>query len=168
MSERHYALSEKDTWQTPDWLIEGIQQYVNIDLDPCAGKHTSIGDENYRLEDGKDGLELPWYGTTFVNPPFSHKKEWAAKVIDELDNTDLIMLVTPDSTDVQSWWHTCIVPFADYVWFSEGRIKYVDPDTQETAKSPTFGTAISMYGEVPDGLLQWFNEHGWVVEDAVP
>lgn len=163
--KQHYQLSEKDTWQTPFWIIDGIQECVNIDLDPCAGEHTSHGDVNYRLEDGDDGLEEEWFGTVFANPPFSYKKEWSAKVVDEIENTDLIMFLTTDGTNVQSWWHGKIAPNADYVWFSDGRLYYIDPETQETTDhNAPFGTAISMYGDVPQDLLNFFDEHGWVVE----
>ncbi len=164
--QRH--LSEKDVWRTPQWLIDGIEKYKNISLDPCAGAETEIGDINYRLEDGDDGLQEEWFGTVFVNPPFTQKNEWLSKALDERENTDLIMFLTPDSTDVQSWWHGKIVPNADYVWFSYGRMNYIDPDKGEVdnTQKPTFGTAISMYGDVPDELLQFFDEEGWVVETA--
>lgn len=74
------------------------------------------------------------------------------------------MFVTPDSTDVQSWWHGKIVPHATYVWFSEGRVKYVDPNSDSDRTSPPFGTAISLFGEVDNELARFLDEHGWLVE----
>ncbi len=161
-----YAQTEKDEWQTPDWLWQGIDEHVTINLDPCAGPDTEIGETNWHIGRGEDGLEEDWFGTVFVNPPFSDKNDWMDKIHQELSNTDLVFLVTPDSTDVQSWWHDGIVPHADYVWFSEGRISYVDPDTGEQAGSPTFGTAVSMFGDTTPELLGWLSEHGWLVEEV--
>jgi phage N-6-adenine-methyltransferase len=159
-------LSKKDVWQTPDWLIDGIQQHVTIDLDPCAGANTHIGETNYRLEDGDDGLSQPWFGTVFCNPPFTQKTDWLDKAVTAIDNTELILFVTPDSTDVQSWWHGSIVPHARYVWFSKGRVSYVDPTSDGERESPPFGTAISIFGDPPNTLLHWFDENGWVVTEA--
>jgi len=165
-SEAWLAQADKDTWQTPAWLHESINDICSIDLDPCAALDTDIGKTNWSIERGEDGLEREWFGTVFVNPPFSEKREWVEKVITEQTNTELILLVTPDSTDVQSWWHDGIVPHASYVWFSDGRISYVHPDDEQTANSPTFGTSISIFGEPEEELLQWLCERGWLVTEV--
>jgi hypothetical protein len=166
MSEqvKHYSLSGKDTWQTPPDLIEDITDKVGIfDLDPCAGEDTDIGSVNYRLEDGQDGLKLPWFGNVFVNPPFSLKK------IDEeidRDKVNLIVLLTPDATDTISWWHEYVAENSEYICFKESRLDYVDPDPDPDKENPgaTFGTAMSLYGDVPEALLQYLSDWGHLVK----
>lgn len=162
----HYAMKDRDTWQTPDWLVEGLNKHQGIDLDACAGLDTDIGDTNWCIERGEDGLEREWHGTTYVNPPFSYKTKWGEKVIEEIENTDCILFLTPNGTDVISWWHGIIAKHADYVWFSEGRLKFIDPDTGEQGTVPTSGHAISIFGEPTDDLLEFFNENGWVVSEV--
>jgi phage N-6-adenine-methyltransferase len=162
-----YGQQKKNDWQTPEWLTDGLNDTLDgIDLDPCAGRYTDIGDTNWSIHYGEDGLDRAWrgYDSVFVNPPFSEKQQWVDKVVGEMPNTDLIMLLTPDSTDVQSWWHNGIVPHVSYVWFSKGRISYVDPETGEQAGSPTFGTSLSLFGDAPSELLEWLAEYGWLVE----
>jgi len=172
-SQAHYAQADKDDWQTPPALLANIKAALgDIDLDPCPGKDTYIGRMNYYEHDGYDGRAEAWFGRVFVNPPFSKKKRWTEKVVEEYlsGRTDVILLVTPDSTDVQSWFHGDIVPHADYVWFSEGRVSYIDPETGKTAGSPTFGTAISVFVnddyDLPVELLDFFSETGWLVEEV--
>lgn len=172
--EEWFAQTEKDRWQTPPWLYEGINERLEgpISLDPCAGIDTQIGFANWSIQRGQDGLDREWYGTVFVNPPFSEKQQWVQKVIDEIPNTECIFLVTPDSTDVQSWWHDGIVEHAEYVWFSDGRIDYIDPETGEVPDNrPTFGTALSIFGDVDrvsDGrLLGWLADRGWLVPNEL-
>jgi phage N-6-adenine-methyltransferase len=170
-ANRWWQKTEKDVWQTPPWLYEGIAKNLDggIDLDPCAGEDTDIATTNWCIKRGEDGLDREWFGTVFVNPPFSVKEQWIAKIEDEMVNTDCIFLVTPDSTDVQSWWHGEIIPHASWVWFSEGRIGYVDPADGEQKKDATFGTAISVFGSLADcggeSLKQWFRETGWLVDN---
>lgn len=172
-------LPEKDTWETPQWIIDGITDHVDIDLDPCAGPDTDVAETNWSIQRGEDGLEQSWrrldgqFETVFVNPPFSDKSEWIDKAAREygIGNVRRGFIVTPDSTDVKSWFHGTgekfgITDFASHVWFAEGRVSYIDPQTGETAGSPSFGTAISMFGPMPDDLLRWFDEHGWVVKEA--
>jgi hypothetical protein len=161
----------KDVWQTPSSITEMIGE---IDLDPCAGVDTSIGETNYSLENGEDGLEEDWFGRVFVNPPFSNKSAFLQKAIDEVENTDCIFVLTPDSTDVKSWWHTYIAAEADYIWFSEGRVSYIVPHSHadefdkyeggEQANSPTFGTAISVFGEPGEETIERMKERGQLVK----
>ncbi len=162
----------KDVWQTPDQIVEMLRP---IDLDPCAGLDSEIGDINYRNE-SVDGLEAEWSGRVFVNPPFSNKAEWLAKTIDERDkgNIECAFVLTPDGTDTLSWWHEYIAAEADYIWFSEGRVSYVVPAARshlfdkyeggETADNPTFGTAISIFGEPGDETLERMNENGQLLQ----
>lgn len=162
---RFYDLDEKDDWQTPPDLIEDIEGAIgDIILDPCAHEDTEIGAINFCIEDGNDGLEEQWFGTVFVNPPFSYKKEWLEKIVYELqfDAVETVIVLTPDSTDTKSWWHEYIAPHAEYVCFCEGRISYYDDGEQ--MNSPTFGTAISVFGEVNEELLDVLQEWGHVVK----
>lgn len=154
----------KDVWQTPDEIIEMLQP---IDVDPCAGKDTTIGrDANYTKAD--DGLTKKWHGRVFVNPPFSDKKSWLQKAISEKDRTEAIFVLTPDGTDTKSWWHEYIAAEADYIWFSKGRISYINPDTGEKAKNPTFGTAISIFGEPGEETLERMSERGQLLQTYTP
>lgn len=161
---RFYDLSERDDWETPPDLIADLEEALGgFDLDPCAKHNTSIGEVNYRLEDGHDGLVLDWYGRVFVNPPFSYKVDWMEKAVEEVEAgwVNTVVLITPDNTDMISGWHEYIAPHAEVICFCEGRVKYhLDGEEQG---SPTFGTAISVFGEVPDELLRVLHDWGHVV-----
>lgn len=78
---------KNDSLQTPRWVLESLGK---IDLDPCAGIDTFIGETNYRLEDNQDGLILPWNGFVYCNPPFSQKEIWIKKMIDH--NNGILIL----------------------------------------------------------------------------
>jgi len=159
-----YGQQEKDRWETPPETVDILQSHLTIDCDPCAGPSTGIGEVNWSIHRGEDGLSRDWgqHDVLYINPPFSEKTEWIEKTISEIENTDLLILLTPASVDVQSWWHGQIVPHADHIWFSEGRISFIDPDTGSEAGSPTFGTALSFFGDVPESLLEELSEEGWL------
>jgi phage N-6-adenine-methyltransferase len=164
------SLPEKDTWQTPSWLTDGIGAAIGgFDLDPCAGPDTRIAETNYSIQRGENGLQQDWFGDVWVNPPFTSKVDWVHKAISEYDDpdgADRVFLLTPDSTDVKSWFHGDIVPTAEYVWFAEGRVKFLDPQTGEPAGSPSFGAAISVFGEIEPELRNWFHANGWLARTA--
>lgn len=162
------AKTEKDVWQTPGEILGPIQEHMNIDLDPCAGENTNIGDRNYRPPED-NGLELAWNKrfknndiTVFMNPPFSKKVEFIKKALNEYksNNVQTVFILTPDSTDVKSWWHNLIAKNCPYTYFPKGRVNYVDPQTQEVQTGVSFGSAISILGPIPNELEQYYMDNG--------
>jgi hypothetical protein len=95
-----------------------------------------------------------------LNPPFSAKNDWLNKAVEQYDNCSTIYIVTPDSTDVKSWWHEKLANMCEHVWFSKGRINYVNPNTGEKEKGVSFGTSINIMGELNDEVKKWFSDNG--------
>jgi hypothetical protein len=86
-----------DTWLTPQWLIDKIGI---SDLDPCGYKLdgrcvTATATYCYTLQDGHDGLSLPWFGRVFCNPPYSDVAPWMKRCRAHYETTgqDVIVLV---------------------------------------------------------------------------
>lgn len=71
-------MKKNDNLMTPSYIIQAIG---HIDLDPCAGENTNIGDVNWWIGRSENGLEKEWFGFVYCNPPFSHKDVWAKKMI---------------------------------------------------------------------------------------
>ena len=183
--QKFYDLSEKDHWRTPEYIVSMFMDYMMIDLDPCAGYQTYIAENNYTIEgDGDilshgrrllftntDGLEKDWSeigGTAYVNPPFSLKKEFVQKTVEEYESNhiDRAIVLTPNGTEVRSWWHGNIAQWDglkahhDYVWFPSGRIKFVEPGGDAQDFVP-FGSCFHFLGdEWPDGLFEELDEKG--------
>jgi len=165
--KKHFE--HKDVWRTPPRVLDCITEV--IDLDPCASSESevdevsSIGLRNYRYERGENGLKLPWYGTVFVNPPFSEKTKWLARAVEEsqTDSIDCIYVLVPDSTDTISWWHK-YVSEATYICFFEGRISYIDESGNQG--SPPFGSALCMFGEPPTATLDALADEGMVMKSV--
>ncbi|WP_297887276.1 DNA N-6-adenine-methyltransferase [uncultured Halorubrum sp.] len=155
--KQQQAKSKKDDWQTPEWLWKTIDRNDEIDLDPCPGVDTEIGNHNIDPRH-HDGLDYPWEGTVFVNPPYSEKADWLEKVVEETkrNTVDTIYVITPDSTDVGSWWHKWIAPHASHTIFFEHRVKFVKPETGEQAGNPPGGTALHIFGKVPHRVIEAF------------
>ena len=160
MSERQQSKSDKDDWQTPHRVLRSIKATTGVDMDPCAGPGTDIGDIN--ITEDQDGLSYPWEGYVYVNPPFSDKGTWLDKAIEEYQKkpVDAIYFLTPDSTDVKSWWHGKIAKHADWTLFYEGRVKFYDPALGEQRKSPPGGVGLHIFGNVPNLTLEMMAEQG--------
>lgn len=67
----HIASSGSAQWRTPKRILDPVRKFFidGIDLDPCASVSGGIGARvDYMLP--ANGLEKPWVGTVFCNPPF--------------------------------------------------------------------------------------------------
>lgn len=163
--------NKKDVYQTPEDFIDDINEAlpegIFIATDPSAAEDTDIGwFYNYTVED--NGLEQPWYGISYCNPPFTLKDKFLEKAIEESkkEYSDLIMVLTPDSTDVKSWWHEYIADEADYIWFKFGRMNFYDPVKEQDTNNVSFGIALSFFGDLskyPE-LKEYFMENGQLVK----
>lgn len=154
--------SEKDEWITPPKIIDPLEAFYGIDLDPCAGMKANHATRNYRLP-AVNGLDADWDAeTVFVNPPFSEKEKWLKKAVEEYEagRADRIFFLTPDSTDVKSWWHGQIVPNFRATWFPEGRVNYINPHDMEQKKAVSFGSALSIMGEIREEVMNYMIDHG--------
>lgn len=66
---------ESDEQYTPRWIFETLD--ITFDLDVCApkgGVEWIPAANHYSIED--DGLTQDWYGTVWMNPPFSQATPW--------------------------------------------------------------------------------------------
>lgn len=59
----------ENTWFTPKTFIEALGPF---DLDPCtvSTRPFDTASTHYCSDHGQDGLELPWSGDVWLNPPY--------------------------------------------------------------------------------------------------
>jgi len=115
-------LKESDFWLTP------VEYYPVGCFDPCPQNPTS------------DGLEIPWEGDVFCNPPYSQISLWVDKAIDESirDEVKSLVMLLPNWTD-RGWFHL----LTQYpMEFTRGRLKFRDPKTGLSPYTPRFGSVF--------------------------
>lgn len=117
--------NSKDEYGTPYDFFKPLKDAVNgFDLDPAAGAETHETADTRYTGDDTDGLEADWFGTVWLNPPFSEKSEWYDKMLLEhaKGHTDLILAIAPENT-ADGWWHE-FAPAMDMVCFVDGRVSF--------------------------------------------
>ena len=106
-------------WYTPAYITDSLG---NFDLDPCAAveRKRDIATQNYTIKD--DGLSQPWSGRVWLNPPYGElTKIWLEKMSDHRNGVVLIFARTETKM-----FHQYVWPFANAIFFFEGRIKFLD------------------------------------------
>jgi len=111
-----------DEWETPPEFVAALEQeFGRFDLDPCAREETAKASAYYTKED--NGLEQPWKGHVFVNPPYSAPGPWIAKAVAEAANGAVVRLLLPAATDV-GWFHDLVLPHGN-IRFIRGRLRFL-------------------------------------------
>lgn len=126
-------LKKNDKLQTPYWVYS---EFGHVDLDPCAGEKTSIGEVNFAIERGQDGLLLDWFGFVYCNPPFSQKEIWAEKMISHGNG----ILLLPERGSAP--WFGALANTAGKYWVMGKKI-----DFDGGSSSNNLGSALFLFGD---------------------
>lgn len=139
--------SQKQEWETPQWLFDWLDSLYHFDLDPCATAENAKCKRFYTKE--QDGLAQPWYVNTYVNSPYGRDiGRWVEKAKTEalLHNVAVVMLL-PARTDTR-WFQQLAIPYAKQIVFLGGRVQFVG------AKDPApFPSCLVAFGHRHEALL---------------
>ena len=139
--------SNKQTWETPQWLFDRVNSIYNFTLDCCAEHETAKVDNYFTKED--DCLTKDWSGVVWCNPPYNREQGlFIRKAMDEyhLGNVSSVVCLIPSRTDTKIW-HDVIFKYASQIIFIKGRLRFGDA----TENAP-FPSALFIFGEVKGDL----------------
>lgn len=143
------SANESVEWYTPPEIFDALG--LTFDLDPCSpgpGKSYVPTRKHYTVED--DGLNSPWSGTVWVNPPYgSQTPKWMKLLAAHGDGIALVF----SRTDVR-WFHESGVK-ADVVCFISSRVRFFQGSVNKRGGSPGAGSMLLAYGPVAsDAVLR--------------
>lgn len=158
-------------WYTPQAYIDAAKVVLNgIDLDPasCHEANKRVGARAY-CDEQMSGLEHPWIGSVFLNPPGNKKGEkyaiqkWVDKMFSELrkGRTSHAIFVAFNANICSRWWqplwcgHICVPP---------RRVKFFKNGTE--AGNPTHPSAfVYLPGAIDrsDIFATVFGGHGHII-----
>ena len=122
--------SESMEWHTPPEIWQPVLSVLGLerfDLDPCSPTRDGPIPAIIRYTKQHNGLDLPWGGVVWCNPPYGRAlSAWANKATDEARQGASIILLVPARTDTQ-WWHT-LIRAGGRPEFLQGRIRFLRPD----------------------------------------
>lgn len=111
---------DKDDRPTPQALFDELHSEFEFTLDVAASKANAKCPEFYTADD--DGLQQPWHGTVWCNPPYSEIRPWLDKAVSESVNGVTSVFLLPSATDTK-WFHEVVLPYAE-IRFLPGRLKF--------------------------------------------
>lgn len=159
--------SKRQNWRTPPELFDQLNDLFNFKLDVASDGDNALCDRYYTPDE--DALSQSWNAGngnwSWCNPPYGRGlKDWIHKAVEESNKGARIALLAFACTDTKWFreaWHS-----AREIWFFSGRIKFLDPDNPDAARTPApKGSALYVFdGQVnmaPVIRLCSLGGHGW-------
>jgi phage N-6-adenine-methyltransferase len=155
-----------DRGTDPEFFASIEKRFGKFTLDVAAAPHNAKCERYYTIED--DGLEQPWRGRIWCNPPYSDCGAWVRKAWIEvaeaplmqaampewnLGAPSLIVMLLPANRVEQKWWQELVEPFRDRpgsplrVEFLSGRMRFDRPGWIPGPKGdrPPFGCCLLIW-----------------------
>jgi site-specific DNA-methyltransferase (adenine-specific) len=142
-------VTEKDSWETPKWLFDLLDQEFHFNLDAAADYDNSKVDGWFNEE--INALNQDWQdcgvGRVFLNPPYSagNIDRFMAKALEESQKGAVVVCLVPCATDTR-WWHQYSMK-AQEIRFVKGRVRFVgyDEEGNQVKNSPTFSSCVVIF-----------------------
>ncbi len=149
-------------WHTPSEYLDAARDVLGgIDLDPAssaAAQKRVQAERHFTPED--DGLEQEWTGRVWMNPPYAQPliAQFVDKLVTEYvaGRVSAAIMLTHNYTDTA--WFRVAQAVAVAFCFTEGRIRFIDPDGNLAA--PTQGQAFLYFGRDREKFASRFQPIG--------
>lgn len=161
-------------WYTEPKYIEAARTVMGkIDLDPasCAVANKIVKATTYYTQE-QNGLEHPWYGRVWLNPPYgrsvkmeAYRKSTIALFVERLlhfyESGDVSQAIVLATTEVNAKWFYPLWQFP--ICIPDHRVHFIVPEKLDKY-SQMFGTCFAYLGEHKDRFADVFSQFGNVVE----
>ncbi len=146
--------TNRDDLGTDPALFARLDSRYHFTLDVAANAANAKCEKWIGLDIGSDGLELPWTGRVWCNPPYTQLNAWVEKAWVEYwrREVELIVMLVPANRTEQAWWQDNVEPYRDTspkfrVEFLRGRQRFVMPGAEAIGPNerPPFGCCLLIW-----------------------
>ena len=144
MSNYVHFMSQRQDWETPQFLFDALDKEFGFEIDVCATAENAKCRRYFTEED--DGLAQSWSGVCWMNPPYGRAiASWMKKAFESSFTGALVVGLVPARTDTR--WHK-YVNRATEVRLLRGRLRFTGAEN-----SAPFPSAIVIFRPPRCGAL---------------
>lgn len=153
--------SHVSEWFTPAVYAQRAANVMGrIDLDPasCHAANQAVdAAQYYTVED--DGLDQPWFGRVFMNPPYTRTliQQFCEKLVEQYLAGHVTQAVVLVNNATETRWFQALLSVASAVCLPIGRVQFWHPDKPVT---PRQGQALLYLGDNTAGFTTAFKDLG--------
>lgn len=144
-----------DSWRTPDDVLDLVRSMGSVVTDPCTAWDNPVGADVYYTI-SENGLRRPWYGFTYVNPPYSNTKAWLAKAAYEVSRDRGVEVLSLIPARTGALWFQPNYNYPICLW--RGRLKF-----KGATHCAPFDSAVVYIGHRQKLFIETFRPRGVVV-----
>lgn len=140
-----YQVKHNDLFNTPSYVFEQLNSIYNFSVDAACCKNNKKVANGFCIDEGIDGLSQSWEGQrVFCNPPFSQKKKWIKKAIEEVEhnNCPVCVMILPLNCMSTNFFFDMVIKGGYHYQIPKGRIGFLDNETKKESKGNYSGTVI--------------------------
>lgn len=149
-----------DDWHTPKVYTDAAREVMGeIDLDPASSDVAQISVRSSRYFTAKDdGLDRPWSGRVWLNPPYSRGilAAFVSKLLQDLGDVSEAIVLVNNATDAR-WFHD-LLSACHALCLPPGRIRFESPNG--SPHPPRNGQVFFYYGWQPARFARVFRRFG--------
>ena len=138
-------VNHSDNFNTPDHIFGQLNNVFNFTIDVACTSKNQKCPEGFCFDKGEDGFDYPWgRERAFCNPPFSQKKKWIEKAINEVEfcGCSVCVMILPLNCMSTSFFYDLVIKRGYRYEILKGRIQFLDDKTKKPAKGNNSGTVI--------------------------
>jgi DNA N-6-adenine-methyltransferase (Dam) len=152
-----HPAERNDRWLTPASVVAALGKF---DLDPCGAPDHPLAEHTYLLENGDDGLDDPWFGRVWLNPPYGRMmRDWVERMVEHGTGTALLPVATGTKL-----WQDVVFREASAIHFYRHRIKFLRRDGKDDDMVSPQASGIIAFGEADAEALRTSGLPGVVLE----
>lgn len=162
----HFSSGENENYTPISFLIRVCEFFGgDIDLDPCSNSlENPHCPARLHYTKALNGVELPWFGNVFVNPPYSREslKPFVDKAIQEFEEgrAKQILVLVPARTDTK--WHLSLKDYSRC--YLTGRLKFENPANK--GNSAPFPSVLFYMGREFEKFERYWRPCGEVLTNS--
>lgn len=146
MGSHQSAAMISDTWLTPPEIVKALGAF---DLDPCCPPVMPWQTAERCYTPAKDGLQQPWFGRVWLNPPYSRDAvQWLRRMVQHGNGIALTFARTETGWFFETVWRA-----ATACLFLEGRIHFHHADGRRAEANAGAPSVLAAYGKANSDSL---------------
>ena len=158
--------SGENEWYTPVKYIESARVVMGkIDLDPASSELANkIVKAKKIYTDETNGLDKPWAGNIWLNPPYA--QPLINNFIDKIENEQYNQAIVLVNNATETKWGQKLLDCCQAVCFHTGRIRFISPDGEQ-GDAPLQGQMICYIGPHYKEFINEFKQYGICLRKGV-
>ncbi len=148
--------SREVSWVTPRWIMDALGEF---DLDPCVPDAMPWITAPTSYTELDDGLQLPWFGRVWLNPPFDRERRSAFLEKMAIHQNGIALIPASTETD---WFKRWIWPFAKAILFLDRRPHFHYPDGRRAKANSGCSICLVAYTQHDSKVLKDSGIGFWV------